>query len=61
VFASVCVHNSQGCEEDWTKALRLQHLKRRPKRCVESKTQELKKPKRNSEAVRQRSGGAPES
>jgi hypothetical protein len=53
-----------GRKEDWTKALRMQHLKRRLKRCVE--VQEQQKPKEiakksKKSAVGQRSGGAPDS
>jgi hypothetical protein len=39
----------------------VQHLKRRPKRCVEVQDSRRKEAKRNTEAVSQRSGGAADS
>jgi hypothetical protein len=64
VFASVCVCSSQDAKEDWAKVLRMQHLKRRHKICVEvqdSRTKEAqrkKMKKSKKRAVSQRSGGA---
>jgi hypothetical protein len=55
VFASVCVCSSQGCKEDWTEALRMQHFKRRPKRYVEVQDSRIKKAQGNNVEIHEES------
>jgi hypothetical protein len=48
----MCLYLSfTGCEDDWTKALRMQHLKRRHKRCVEVQDSRTKVAQANSEEI----------
>jgi hypothetical protein len=65
VFASDFICRFTGHEEDWTKALRMEHLKRRHKRCVEVQDSRTKEAQGNNkeiheEGVNHRTGGAPD-
>jgi hypothetical protein len=51
VFASVCVYSSHDGKRIGLKALRMQHFKRRPKRCVEVQDSRTKEAQGNNEEI----------